>query len=416
MKKLLLPLLLLLLMTAPASAELVTRITPTPSATAASRMTLRPSADEVKVYATASTNARIVGYIIVGGRQEVEVLRLQNDWCYVSFTSINGTSYGWIPASCFEAEATPAPTVTPTPTPLPVNSAYVCNPQDGSRLNLRTSPSSSSTSLGKYYTGTPLTLMGDSRNGYTRVKIGDVSGWMDSRYITTIPYSFVSETPYVYVSNPGSGLNLRIGPGTSYDKIGWYPHGTGITILGVRADEWCHVSVNGQTGYMSSELMSERFPWHFSSDAENLGSTVDSAATGTSAYVGVPVTSGLHLRRSATTASESLGVFYTGCPVTIISYTRTGWAYVKIGDMHGYMDASSLSAAQPYQTGVSRMISNAYGTGLNLRTQPDTSSTIIRLCSNYTTVTVLGDLKNGWCYVLYAADAGYMIGSRLIDR
>ena len=109
-------------------------------------------------------------------------------------------------------------------------------------------------------------------------------------------------------------------------------------------------------------------------------------------------------------------MFYTGCPVRIISYTRTGWACVSIGEMQGYMDISCLVSAKPAQSGKQRIISNPYGTGLNLRTLPTTDSTVIRLCRNSTRVTVLGDLTDGWCYVQSGADQGYMMGTRLIDR
>lgn len=412
MKKLFVLLLLMISIRIPASADFLYTVTPTPAPEALAGLTLRPSDEEVKVYASPNPKANIVGYIIVNGRQEVSVLRRQGEWYYVSFTSIHGTGNGWIPAGCF-LSTTPEPTAAPSPTPSAGTAAFVCNPQAGYRLNLRTSPSASAASLGKYYTGTPVTLLGESSGGYQRVMIGTVTGWMDARYLTTDAYGFVSELPEVYVVHPGGGLNLRSGPGTNTRKIGWYPDGSVLTVLGVRQDEWYHVAVGGQTGYMSSTLMSQTFPWQYGVDSDNIG-IGESAVTGTALYVAGSRTNGLHLRSGASASADSLGVFYPGCPLQVVSYTRTGWAYVTVGALQGYMDIGSLTTQKPSATGRTRLISNPNGTGLNLRTQPDTSSRVIRLCGNYTRVQVLGDLTNGWCYVVAGTDTGYMMGTHLI--
>lgn len=412
MKKLLTLLLALTLLCAAqtALAEYITLITPPP--TALPDLVLRPSSEEVKAYAEPRIGARIVGYIIVGGRQEVHVTGLQGEWVRVNFTSIHGLTDGWIPLSCFEQAATPTPVPTPTPSPQPVNLAWVSNPQPGYRLNLRTSPSASATSLGKYYTGTSLILSGESRNGYLRVIIGSITGWMDARYITRDPGSVRIETPQVRISNTGSGANLRAGTGTDTPRVGWFPHGTSVTILGVREDEWYHVIVGGMTGYMSSTLLSQTFPWQMGADSDTPGISDNVAAGGAQLYISA--TSGTQLRSSASGSSRSLGILYSGCPVTVISYTRTGWTYVRIGEMTGYVDSGSLSSIRPNRTGVTRTIVNPYGTGLNLRDLPSTHSDILQLCRNYSSVTVLGDLAEDWCYVCVGGQYGYMMGTRLV--
>lgn len=414
MKKLLTILLILaMLCLSPAAlAEYITLLTPPP--TTIPELTLRPSDDEVKAYAEPRIGARIVGYIIVGGRQEVDVLSVQGEWVKVTFTSIHGLTTGWIPLSCFMTAATPTPvpTQTPTPTPAPApDSAFVCNPQPGYRLNLRTSPTASAASLGKYYTGTPVTLTGDSRNGYLRVIIGNVTGWMDARYLTTDPLSFRSEQPQVYIVNPGGGANLRAGAGTDTARLAWFPSGGAVTVLGVREDEWYHVAVGGKIGYMSSTLLSQTFLWQMGTDSDTPSIPGNVAPGGTSLYIGA---SGAQLRASASGNARSLGTLYSGCPVTVISYTRTGWTYVRIGELTGYVDSGSLSTVRPHRTGVTRTIINPYGTGLNLRDQPTTSSNVLTLCRNHTDVTVLGDLAEDWCYVLVGNQYGYMMGTRLV--
>lgn len=259
-----------------------------------------------------------------------------------------------------------------------------------------------------------MVLTGEVRNGFAKVLVGAVSGWFDVRYITLDPNAFRSELPQVQILHPGSGANLRAGAGTSTNRIGWYPHGTNVTILGVREDEWYHVAVAGQTGFMSCTLLSQTFPWQLGADSD--ATTLPDGVIIQGAAAFISATESVHLRSAPAADARSLGVFYRGCPASIISYTRTGWVYVRIGEMAGYVDGGSLSSTRPNQTGQTRTIDNPYGTGLNLRNLPTTKSTVLMLCRNYSSVTVLGDLADGWCYVQFGDQLGYMMGQRLAYR
>ncbi len=406
-----LPLLLslcLMLSWLPAQAEVYPTSTPIPG------YTLRKSADEVRVFAAQSTKAKIVGYIIPGGSQEVHVLYVNGDWCYISFTSIDGTSYGYVPLSCFDVAAKPTPTPRPSTTFESGTAAWVVNLQEGYRLNLREEPSYTAASLGKYYTGAPVTLTGQVENGFAQVLLAGIwFGWMDVRYLNTNALSFVPEMPQVSVSNPGSGAVLRSGPGTSHSRVGWYPHGTAVIVMGVRADGWYHVMVNESVGYMSESVLSGSFPYGYGMDSDN-PTLSDGAVDDTLHYVNTRSSNGvLNLRKSASSSARSLGKFYTGTPLTILSYTRTGWAYVRIGQTEGYMDADYLTATQPTRCGDARVIRNSRANGLNFRTAPSTGGELIAFLPNYTQVTVLGELSDGWCYVQYEGMLGYMLGSSL---
>ncbi len=383
------------------------------ASSAVSGWTLKPSDDEVKVYARPSLSANIVGYIIFGGRQEVEVLSVTGDWCYVRFTSIYGDTFGYIPLSRFQAPAAATPTPSPTATPVPQSSSgVVSHQQPGQRLNLRTGPSTSTASLGKYYSGTPLAFTGLRQNGYVQVIIGATYGWMDERYVTTYRWSAPNEMPLTAVENPGRGANLRFGPDTGHRILGWYAHGTAVTVMGVRADGWYHVQVKGQTGFMSETVLRDRFPWQYGPDADDPAISVD--AMDRVMYVDTDSSVEQQpLRQKASYDAATLGRFYTGTPVRVLSWTRTGWAYVDIGGLTGYMDLRYLADSKPPQAGVSRLIRNPYGTGLNLRSAPDSSSEILQFCPNYMSLTVLGDVGSDWCYVDVRGQTGFMLKKRL---
>ena len=385
-----------------------------PTAIPIAGYTLRAAADEIRVFANPNMKANIVGYIIPDGRQEVNVLEVTGDWCFVAFSSIHGMSYGYVPLSHFDA----APRATPTPRPTVTYPAgtpvWIVNLREGYRLNLREEPAHSARSLGKYYTGTPMVLTGQVSNGFAQVLVaGTMAGWIDVRYLTFDAQSFVPELPLVTVSS-STGTILRGGPGTGFDRLARIGYGMQVTVLGVRADGWYHVLVDDMVGYMAETVLSGSFPYGYGMDSDNPAIDNPLSNSETRFYINTRSAGGvLNLRKSASSSAKSLGKFYTGTPLTVLNYTRNGWAYVRIGQTEGYMDADYLTPTQPTQLGDRRIIRNKRANGLNLRAAPSTGGELLTFIPNNSQVIVLGELSDGWCYVLYENLEGYMLGSSL---
>ena len=59
------------------------------------------------------------------------------------------------------------------------------------------------------------------------------------------------------VVNAGGGLNVRSGPGTSYDRVASVSNGDQVTVLGAAADGWYRVDIGGNvTGYVLGDYLS----------------------------------------------------------------------------------------------------------------------------------------------------------------
>lgn len=386
-----------------------------PTATPLPGYVLRSVEEERLVFASMSLKGNLVG-TLRPDTQEAEVLQVIDEWCYIRFSTEDGTRYGYVPTSYFDIETitpTPAPTED-APTHAAGTSAWVVGWAEGYRLSLRKEPAYSAAILGKYYTGTPVTLTGQAQDGYVQVLLaGTTLGWLDERFITTDASAFVPELPMVTVNNPGSGANLRATPSSSGSRLGWYADGTAVTVLGIRADGWYHVMVEEEVGYISEGLLSGSFPYDYGMDSDNPALS----ESGTALYINMRSSTGrLNLRKSASTSAKSLGLFYTGTPLTVLSYTRTGWAYVRIGQMEGYVDADYLTESQPTRYGESRVVQNGRASGLNLRALPATGGELLAFAENGERVTVLGELNDGWCYVSYNGMLGYMLGSGLSGK
>lgn len=217
--------------------------------------------------------------------------------------------------------------------------AVVSNPNPADRLNLRTEPSSSATSLGKYYNGVTVTLLsGNGEIGWYRVSIGPLEGYMDASYLEVgvMPGAVASAMPTVTISNSGgSGANLRAGQSEKSKSLGLYANGTQVTVLGV-AENWLHViTADGGEGFIRSDLATPRLT--FAKD-----DTGNAGGAKTAVVVNPDPQDRLNLRTAASGNATTLCKYYSGVTVTLLSDEENGWYKVRVGNLDGYMKASFL--------------------------------------------------------------------------
>lgn len=200
-------------------------------------------------------SARAVGQYQNGA--PVTVMGYSSGWLHVI---INGTM-GFLPTAYAASVYNPSPIPDtfswngPTGVhsvadwPLAPTSFVVNNPNPRDRLNLRTSPSSTAGSQGKYYNGvqvTPLEFLG---SGWIKVRIGSLTGYMDSVYIST---GYVASAMPVLTTT--SQVNLRSGMSTKSKALDSLPKGTQVILMGFTS-QWAHVIVDGQTGFIFAKYL-----------------------------------------------------------------------------------------------------------------------------------------------------------------
>jgi len=142
---------------------------------------------------------------------------------------------------------------------LPMTESYaiVNNPDPNDRLHLRTGTSREATSLGKYYNGVEAVILGTLPDGWTSVRIGTLTGYMQTKYLAindaTPP---VSAMPVMTVrcADSSGGVQLREQQFASSRSLGTYPNGTQVVLMGFN-DTWAHVIVDGQTGFMPGSCL-----------------------------------------------------------------------------------------------------------------------------------------------------------------
>ena len=140
------------------------------------------------------------------------------------------------------------------------NMCRVVTPESNQRLILRSEPSAESAPLGKYCTGVFVQNYEQEKNGYLRVRVGNRVGYMDKQCLVPYNSTDISEIPITTIQNAGaSGGNLRKSPSLDGKLYALYPNGTEVAVLGVTPNGWCHVMINGVTGFMMADKLADSF-------------------------------------------------------------------------------------------------------------------------------------------------------------
>lgn len=133
------------------------------------------------------------------------------------------------------------------------NGLYRIDGGDANRVHLRSAPSTGAESLGLYYTGTEVAVT-DMTNGWARVLIGAVNGYVKTEFLTRQPVG--PRAPWYEVENPQSDwANLRRAPSMEGTVITGPWNGTPVRVLGETANGWSYVQCGTDTGYMLTSLL-----------------------------------------------------------------------------------------------------------------------------------------------------------------
>ena len=224
----------------------------------------------------AGTNYSSMGVLDTGVK--VTYISESGNWTKVQYNS----KTGYICSDYLKKESSTSTTT---------NTMYVTA---SAGLNLRKGPSTSYAVIKTLSKGTEVTVVSSS-NGWSKVSVGGVSGYVSSDYLSSTKPSTGSSSSNESTSNTTSTmyttdrLNLRKGAGTSYSVITTLDKGIAVTVHS-SSNGWSKVSVNGMTGYVSSSYLSSTKPSNGSSSStdSSTSSKVDKVLNFASQQLGKP--------------------------------------------------------------------------------------------------------------------------------
>ena len=133
--------------------------------------------------------------------------------------------------------------------PLAYTGVTVNNPNPKDRLNLRTSPSSTAASKGKYYNGVQVSVLETLENGWVKAQIGSQTGYMDTTFLSN---GYVASAMPV-VTTTGQ-VHLRASMSTKSTSLDLLPKGTAVILIGLTS-QWGHVIAGGQMGFIYAKYL-----------------------------------------------------------------------------------------------------------------------------------------------------------------
>jgi len=118
----------------------------------------------------------------------------------------------------------------------------------GSVVNIRSGPGTNYEIVGTVYEGTEVTISQQQGDWY-KITLGNTTGWVSSSLINAQITSKVTVT--------GTTVNLRSGPGTSYDIVGQVSQGDTLTLLAAEGDWYKVQTASGSVCYIAASLASK---------------------------------------------------------------------------------------------------------------------------------------------------------------
>ena len=125
------------------------------------------------------------------------------------------------------------------------------------RVHLRSGRSTSSESLGLYFTGTRALCEAEPQGDWVAVTIGSQMGYMKAEYLLRGSMGSASGAQKTgMVSNPnGSWANFRQGPSEDTTVLTRLNNKTALTLLGETSSGWYYARAEGLYGYIRADLV-----------------------------------------------------------------------------------------------------------------------------------------------------------------
>ena len=407
------------------------------SATATPAPTQAPSGSEQSAKTTEYVNFRSgpgTNYsskgVIASGTTVTVTDRSNSQWYAVRLS--NGST-GYIFAQYLKLNSSSSATATPAPTQAPSGSEQSAKTTE--YVNFRSGPGTNYSSKGVIASGTTVTVTDRSNSQWYAVRLANGStGYIFAQYLKVTGTSSATPTPTQAPSNDGTvqakltaDVNLRRGAGTNYGVIKVIGTGTTVTVTDASNSQWYKVKLSdGTEGYLFSEYLKVTSG---NIDSAKPSATPTPTPAPSNGTVQAKTTSDLNVRKGPGTSYGIIKVIDMNVTVTVTEATNSSWYKVKLSDgTEGYLAAQYLkitsgdiNSVKPGNSGDDNTNngnnSNAPATGeyvrvtvgLNLRSEPNTSSKVLTVLSTGTVLNVLDRKTSGWVHVRTTGGAeGYV--------
>ena len=305
--------------------------------------------------------------------------------------------------------------------------------EDGKTVNIRSGPGTKYHVVTRVKSGTQVEAE-EANDGWCEVTYQGKKGYVKADFVTSKApaatakpdepagnSTVVGTLAYVTSSN-GKSVNLRSGPGKTYDEVGEAQVGKDVTVL-KKGSTWSRIRVDGRECYIMTRFLSSHKAYdHAGSDRECCPKKTETA------YVysknGAPV----RVRKGAGSSYSVVGEVAYGIQVQVDG-TKGKWSHITYETGSGYIMSSYLTSEkpEPYATATPKptatpkatetMSERAYvvsanGKSVNVRKSAKNGAKVITSLDVGTQVTVT-QRGTRWSRVTGSFGEGYMLNQYL---
>jgi len=252
---------------------------------------------------------------------------------------------------------------------------------------LRAGPSTSDEILSVLRTNLRLTITGASANGFYRVDVDGIRGWVSSEWAK--PDGGASGSRVGFVTDK---VNFRAGPSTEDDIFSLVPEGNVVVVTGAAKRGFLPVKFQGKSGWISADWL-------------DLGDE-ETGSEGTTDGDLVLNTDHVNFRAGSSLSARIIAVLPVDTEVTRRGTDKNGFSPVIYENTDGWIWSEYLlNPAEGDQMAVQE--------NLNLRSGPSTSDTILAVMPAGGRVSVTGNAVNGFLPVTYDGLDGWAFAQYL---
>jgi uncharacterized protein YraI len=250
--------------------------------------------------------------------------------------------------------------------------------------------------------------------------VNDGPGWLCGE--AAPPSKTVSLFQSVDGAISASDVNLRTGPGDSYDVVATLPPDTQMTVTGGAQGSYLPVKVDGQFGWVAADWV------------QRGAITLEQAGAPSQAGTATAIAP-LELRAGPGDDGGVIGSIPSVAVVTLTGAAQDGFLGVVYEGQEGWADAAYLEVAnasadtvllQPAETATGDTATTAEAApaapalepmaggeataieNVNLRSQPSAEATVLSIVPAGSAVSLTGSQANGYLNVRFAGQAGWI--------
>ena len=232
--------------------------------------------------------------------------------------------------------------------------------QDG--LRLRSAANTTSKSITTLPSGSRIEVLEAVGDSWYRVQAEQQTGYVSSKYVSALPETPTNSTPAqqpqpqvpAFGTVSASTLNVRSGPGTSFDKVATLSSGAPVEII-EELDEWYHIQSDPITGYVSKEYITVEQSAQNSQPStppeQAQPDTPSEQPEQDKKTYGLVSASTLNVRSGPDASHEKVGTLSSGAQVEILE-TLDGWYRIE----GGYVSADYIQILDDSMTALQAQI------------------------------------------------------------